>query len=323
MTQPFSLIQHELEEVETEIRRNISSEVSLIPEIGEHLLFSGGKRFRPALLILCSRLLSTKSSKESISLAGMIELIHTATLLHDDVVDSADLRRGVESANTRWGNGASILVGDFLFSQASSIMVSVGDMRIIGTIALTTKKMSEGEMFQLSLEGTLNISEDEYLTLINNKTAVLIASACKIGAILENAKSDIEEKLRTFGEKLGMAFQIVDDVLDFSSDSKEIGKPVGKDLTEQKATLPLIFALLKMDKQERSKTEKIFLTDTKSKEDINYIVDLVTKYGGIEYSMNKAKEFIESAKEKLNDFPDSDEKQALLHLSDFVIERKT
>jgi len=323
MTQPFSLIQRELEEVESEIRRNISSEIKLIPEIGEHLLFSGGKRFRPSLLILCSRLFSTKNSEKSISLAGVIELIHTATLLHDDVVDSADLRRGVESANTRWGNEASILVGDFLFSQAFAIMTSVGDLRILDTIAITTKKMSEGEMFQISLENTLNITEDEYLTLINNKTAILIASACKIGAILESAESEIEEKLRTFGEGLGMAFQIVDDILDFSSDSKEIGKPVGKDLTEQKATLPLIFALLKMDKSERSKTKKIFFADIKSKDDINYIADLVKKYGGIEYSMNKAKDFIESAKEKLNDFPESDEKRALLHLADFVIERRT
>ncbi len=322
MTKPFSLIQSQLEEVEAEIRRNIDSEVNLIPEIVKHILFSGGKRFRPALLILCSRLFNNENKSKSISLAGVIELVHTATLLHDDVVDSADLRRGVESANTLWGNQASILVGDFLLSQAFSMMVKVGDLRILDIVAFATRKMTEGEVFQISLEDALNITEDQYLMLINNKTAVLIASACRIGALLGGTIKSNEEKLAKFGEGVGMAFQIVDDVLDFSSDLKEVGKPVGNDLAEQKATLPLIFSLLKMSDEERMKTEEIFFTDDKSEDDFNYIFNIVKQHGGIEYSMNKARSFIDDAKKELIDFPDSEEKQALLMLADYVIERR-
>ena len=322
MAKPFSLIQSELEEVEAEIRRNIDSEVNLIPEIVKHILFSGGKRFRPALLILCSRLFNNENSRKSISLAGVIELVHTATLLHDDVVDSADLRRGVESANTLWGNQASILVGDFLLSQAFSMMVKVGDLRVLDIIAFATRKMTEGEVFQISLENALNITEDQYFMLINNKTAVLIASACRIGALLGGTEKSDEEKLAKFGEGVGMAFQIVDDVLDYSSDLKEVGKPVGNDLEEQKATLPLIFSLLKMSDEERSKTERVFFTDEKSEDDFNYIFGIVKQHGGIEYSMNKARSFIEDAKKELTDFPDSEEKRALLMLADYVIERR-
>lgn len=323
MTQPFSLIQNELEEVEAEIRRNISSEVNLIPEIGKHILFSGGKRFRPALLILSSKLFSSENNKKSISLAGVIELVHTATLLHDDVVDSADLRRGVESANILWGNQTSILVGDFLISQAFIMMVVVGDLKILDIIASTTRKMTEGEVFQLSLNNALRITEEQYLKLIKNKTAVLIASACRIGALLGNAEKESVEKLEKFGEGLGMAFQIVDDILDFSSELEEVGKPVGKDLAEQKATLPLIFSLIRMDKEEKRRTEEIFISDSKSEKDFRYVADLVKKHGGIEYAMNKARDFIKDAKEELIEFPDSEEKSALLQLADFVIERKT
>jgi octaprenyl-diphosphate synthase len=322
MTQPFSLIQSELEEVEAEIRRNISSEVNLIPEIGKHILFSGGKRFRPALLILSSKLFSSKNSKKSISLAGVVELVHTATLLHDDVVDSADLRRGVESANILWGNQTSILVGDFLISQAFSMMVAVGNLTILDIISSTTRKMTEGEVFQLSLQNALTITEEQYLKLIKNKTAVLIASACRIGALLGNAEEESVGKLEKFGDGLGMAFQIVDDILDFSSELEEVGKPVGKDLAEQKATLPLISSLPRMDGGERKRTEEIFVSETKSKEDFRYVADLVKKRGGIEYAMNRARDFIEDAKENLVEFPDSEEKSALLKLADFVIERK-
>ncbi|MBN1572453.1 MAG: polyprenyl synthetase family protein [Deltaproteobacteria bacterium] len=322
MTKPFALIQSELEEVEAEIRRNIYSEVNLIPEIVKHIMFSGGKRFRPALLILCSRLFKNENNRKSISLAGVIELVHTATLLHDDVVDSAELRRGVESANILWGNQTSILVGDFLISQAFSMMVEVGDLRILDIVSLTTKKMTEGEMFQIALENALNITEEQYLKLIHNKTAVLIASACRIGALLGGTEKSNEEKLAKFGEGVGMAFQIVDDVLDYSSDLKEVGKPVGNDLAEQKATLPLIFSLLKMSDGERDKTAEIFFADKKSEEDFSYIFGIVKQHGGIEYSMKKAKSFTESAKEELVDFPDSEEKQALFDLADYVIERR-
>jgi octaprenyl-diphosphate synthase len=322
MTKPFALIQVELEEVEAEIGRNIHSEVNLIPEIVKHIMFSGGKRFRPALLILCSRLFGTENSGKAISLAGVIELVHTATLLHDDVVDSAELRRGVESANILWGNQTSILVGDFLISQAFSMMVEVGDLGILDIVSLTTKKMTEGEMFQIALENSLNITEKQYLKLIHDKTAVLIASACRIGALLGGTDKSSEDRLAKFGEGVGMAFQIVDDVLDYSSDLKEVGKPVGNDLMEKKATLPLIFSLMKMSDEEKGKTEEIFFSDKKSEEDFNYIFGMVKKYGGIEYSIKKAGAFIDEAKVELEHLPDSEEKRALLELADYVIERR-
>jgi octaprenyl-diphosphate synthase len=320
MVKPFSLIKEELKNVESEIQKSIVSDVTLIPEIGKHIFFSGGKRFRPALMILCSRLFQ-KNSQECVHLAGVIELIHTATLLHDDVVDAADLRRGVESANTIWGNEASILVGDFLFSQAFRTMVAVGNLEILEILALTTKKMSEGEMFQLSLGKSISIKEDDYMRLIYNKTAVLIASACQIGAILGNAEEKEREKLIRYGEGIGIAFQLVDDTLDYYANSQKIGKPVGNDLAEKKATLPLISALKRMSDAERTEVERIFYADTKTTEDFEYVKDLITQNGGLDYTLQKAREFSEKAKTELTSFPPSKEKQALQDMADYVVER--
>jgi octaprenyl-diphosphate synthase len=320
MDKPFILIEKELREVEFEIRRNINSEVNLIPEIGSHIFFSGGKRFRPALLILCSKLVGN-NSKNCIPIAGVIELIHTATLLHDDVVDRAELRRGVESANTIWGNQASILVGDFLLSQAFSIMIKEGDLRILEILAQTTKKMTEGEMFQLSLENSIDVTEQDYMSLIYSKTAVLISSTCLIGALMGGAKKTEEERLVKFGDKLGMAFQLVDDILDYTSNPKKIGKPIGNDLEEQKATLPLLYSLKKMNAKDRKAIENIFYADSKSEEDFHYVTRLIKEHGGLEYTLKRAREFSEDAKKYLEDFPDSDEKEALFDIADYVIER--
>ncbi len=231
MTTPFALIHEDLKRVESEILKYISSDVTLIPEIGKHIFLSGGKRFRPALLILCCRLFKPGDTR-CFMLAGSIELIHTATLLHDDVVDRADIRRGKRSVNALWGNEASILVGDFLFSQAILIGIQTGNVRFLEILTDATKKMSEGEVFGLTLGQSIDISEAQYMRLIDNKTATLISAACRIGAVLGGAGPEQEEQLAKFGRDLGTAFQLVDDVLDYSSRPEQIFKPVGGDLDE-------------------------------------------------------------------------------------------
>ncbi len=320
MTTPFALIHDDLRQVESEIVKNISSDVSLIPEIGRHICFSGGKRFRPALLILCSRLFKPGDTR-CIALAGSIELIHTATLLHDDVVDRADVRRGRQSVNALWGNGASILVGDFLFSQAILVGIRSGDVRFLEILTDATKKMSEGEVFGLSLGRNIEISEAQYMRLINSKTATLISAACRIGAVLGGADPRLEEELAEFGQGIGIAFQLVDDILDYSSRPEQIGKPVGGDLDEQKATLPLIHALKQADGAGRAKVEEIFRKEKKGEEDFRFILEFIKNKGGIAYTHAMAGQFIRDAKARLDAFADSDEKTALLELADYVITR--
>jgi len=320
MTTPFALIHEDLKQVESEILKSISSDVGLIPEIGEHIFFSGGKRFRPALLILCCRLFKPGDTR-CITLAGSIELIHTATLLHDDVVDRADIRRGKQSVNALWGSAASILVGDFLFSQAVLIGIRAGDIRFLEILTDATKKMSEGEVFGLTLGHSLDISEAQYMRLIDNKTATLISAACRIGAVLGGAVPGQEEQLAKFGQDLGTAFQLVDDVLDYSSKPEQIGKPVGGDFDEQKATLPLIHAVLKTGGAELQEVQRLFHKEKKDKEDFRAILKFITEGGGITYTLDKAGEFIRRAKGRLDDFPDSAEKRALLELADYVIMR--
>lgn len=320
MTTPFALIHEDLKQVESEILASISSDVNLIPEIGKHIFFSGGKRFRPALLILCCRLFKPGDTR-CITLAGSIEMIHTATLLHDDVVDRADVRRGKRSVNVVWGNEASILVGDFLFSQAILTALGTGNVRFLEILTDATKRMSEGEVFGLSLGHNLDISEAQYMRLITNKTATLISAACRIGAVVGGAGPREEERLAGFGQDLGTAFQLVDDVLDYASKPDQIGKPVGGDLDEQKATLPLIHVLGKIDGDRRKEVEKRFRKEKKDTKDFRYVLDLITDEGGIAYTLERAGQFIHDAKSRLDDLPGSDEKRALMELADYVITR--
>jgi octaprenyl-diphosphate synthase len=320
MTTPFALIHEDLKQVESEILKSISSDVSLIPEIGKHIFFSGGKRFRPALLILCCRLFRPGDTR-CITLAGSIELIHTATLLHDDVVDRADIRRGKRSVNVVWGNEASILVGDFLFSQAVLVGIRTGTIRFLEILTDATKSMSEGEIFGLSLGRSLDINEAQYMRLITKKTATLISAACRIGAVLGGAVPHEEEQLAKFGEDLGTAFQLVDDVLDYVSRPDRIGKPVGGDLDEQKATLPLIHVLGKLGQAQKGVVDRRFHKEKKDEQDFQYFLKLITDEGGIAYTLDKAGQFIRNAKGRLDGFPDSAEKRALMELADYVITR--
>ncbi len=246
----FSVYKKDLQEVEQYLNKYITSDVKLIPEVSHHLIGSGGKRFRPLLLLICAGLCGYKGNNR-FPMAAVMEFIHTATLLHDDVIDQAIIRRGKTSANNIWGNAASVLVGDFLYSKSFTLMTEIGNIAILKLMSEVTNVMSEGEVFQLMKCGDVKMTEEEYLTIIEKKTAVLISAACACGAILGSASEEQISALTQFGRNIGMAFQITDDTLDYMAKEKEFGKSIGKDLEEGKITLPLIYALKQCTAKER------------------------------------------------------------------------
>ncbi|MDD5712878.1 MAG: polyprenyl synthetase family protein, partial [Smithellaceae bacterium] len=247
--------------------------------------------------------------------------IHTATLLHDDVVDEADLRRGRTAARNIWGNAATVLVGDFLLSRSFLMMAEVGEMAVMNLMATTTGTMSEGEVFQLIKRGDAGLTEKAYLSIVEKKTAILISAACAIGGILGKANARQIEALTHFGMRIGSAFQITDDTLDYTAQEDEFGKSIGKDLDEGKITLPLIHALKKCTSAERAMIKKtIAEPDEKS---IEKIKDLIARYGGIDYALTKARGYVEDGKDYLSSFPESPARDSLLTIADYIIARKT
>jgi len=317
----FDLIERDLKKVDLEFRRNLRSSVPIISTIGEHLLFSGGKRFRPILLLLASRLCGYTGDGH-ISMASLVEFIHTATLLHDDVVDGAKLRRGSESANSRWGNEASVLVGDFLFTKSFSLMVEHGNQEILQTISRATTQMAEGELDELIHTNDLSTREEDYLSIISRKTASLISAATHVGAILGKVPENEERALVHFGLDLGIAFQLIDDKLDYTSNEEEFGKKIGIDLQDGKITLPLIAALRECTVAERNLIAEAVESDPITKEAFFEVVEIIERYEGVCYTWEKAKAYVEKAKAHLGLFPDSREKQALSDVADYVLERK-
>lgn len=317
----IEVIGEDLERVDQEFRKNLNSEVSIISTIGEHLLFSGGKRFRPILLLLSSKLCGYKGDRH-ISMASLIEFIHTATLLHDDVVDKAELRRGVLSANSIWGNDACVLVGDFLFTKSFSLMVENGDWKILKAISTATTLMAEGEIEELVRTNDLSMTEDRYLSIIFKKTASLISAATHIGAILGKVSIEKELALYEFGKNVGMAFQLIDDKLDYTSNEEEFGKKIGIDLQEGKITLPLIITYGRCNEDEKAFIQNVIQSESIKKEDFLKVVGIIERYDGISETWLRAKQYIEDAKRHLQSFPDSKEKHALMILADYVLERR-
>jgi octaprenyl-diphosphate synthase len=315
------LVEDDLQRVEAEFKKNLSSDVTLISKIGEHLLGSGGKRFRPMILILSSKLCGYEGDRH-IPLANIIEYIHTASLLHDDVVDDAELRRGNVSANALWGSEASVLVGDFLFSKSFSLMVRDGDIRILQAISDASTQLAEGEIQELIKTSDLSLSEEDYVSIIHRKTAALISATCRIGAILGGVGPEKETSMATFGLNLGIAFQLVDDTLDYVSHEKEFGKTIGIDLKDGKVTLPLIHTIKRCTREERTKLEEAFFSDSITHREFGLVAGLIDKYGGTDFTIARAKDFVEKAKHELVDFNPSDAKTAILALADYVIERK-
>ncbi len=316
------LVEHDLKRVEAEFKKNLDSDVRLISQIGEHLLLSGGKRFRPMILILSAKLCGYEGNRY-VPLASIIEFIHTASLLHDDVVDDAELRRGNASANTLWGSEASVLVGDFLFSKSFSLMVRDGDIRILRIISDAATQLAEGEMQELIKTSDLSLAEDGYISIITRKTAALISAASRIGAILGGVSPEKEASMGDFGLNLGIAFQLVDDTLDYISDENEFGKTIGIDLKDGKVTLPLIHTLRKCTPGERRELESVFFSDTIEHQDFVLVVEMIDRYGAIDYTIDRAKDFVQEAKDCLVSFDPCDAKTAILALADYVVERRS
>lgn len=318
MQKALSLIGEDLKLVEEQFKKDLASNVSLIQKVGEYVLASGGKRIRPALLILSSKLCGYTGSRH-IHLASVIEFIHTATLLHDDVVDSATMRRGIASANTLWGNSASVLIGDFLFSKSFTIMVADGDLNVLRVLSDATTFIAEGEVMQLLGTSDLEMTEKRYIEVVKAKTAVLLAAACQAGAILGGVSAEEEDSLRSYGMELGIAFQLMDDVLDYTAKEEEFGKSIGHDLEEGKITLPLIHTLNNCTPAEREVIAEVVEKEELSDDDFKRVFTLVDQYGGIDYTVAAARQRVAACKQFLAAFPDSIEKEALLELAEYVV----
>lgn len=320
MNKSLSLMRDDLAQVELRFRVYLESDVPLIRKVGEYVLSSGGKRIRPMLLLLSARM-SGYSGDQHIALASVVEFIHTATLLHDDVVDAAVLRRGNASANTVWGNEVSVLVGDFLFAKSFAVMVQTGDLRVLEIFSDATTKMAEGEVLQLIGAGDVAMDEDRYMTVIRTKTAVLIAAACRCGGFLGGATPEQDQALQNFGMDLGVAFQLMDDALDYVADETDFGKASCHDLEEGKVTLPLIHTLRSCTDEERGAIAAVLEREELTAVDRALVTGLISRYDGILYTRARASRMVESAKSTLAVFPESPAKEALCELADFVVQR--
>ncbi len=312
----YGHVKKDLKNIENELKKNLNPNFKLVSDIAEHIIFSEGKRLRPLLMVLCARLCGYKGEKaEKFSI--IFEYLHTATLLHDDVVDGAEIRRGKKVANMIWNAPAAVLTGDFLLARSLSIAYEMGNIEVIAIIADITEKMAQGEIEQLAKKNNM-ITEEEYKKIIEYKTASLIAGSCKTGAVAAAAPEYMENALYLFGYNLGMAFQIVDDFLDYTSKSSLLGKESGADFKEGKLTLPIIHAFAIADSDDAKKLKSLF----DEKEDIKAVLDILTKYGSIEYTLDSGKEYIQKAKDSLSVFENSKEKEILIMIADYVLERK-
>ncbi len=314
------LFEKDLEYVNEEIKKSLDSPISFIGKVASYLIESGGKRFRPLVLVLSSRAFGYTDSR-MFSIASTLEFIHTATLLHDDVVDYAELRRGQPTANILWGNEATVLVGDFLLARSFLKLVQDGDLEILDCVSKATTKMAEGEILQLLKTNEPKTTEEEYLDVVYSKTAVLISAAAEIGAILGGGNREEKIRMREFGKNLGIAFQIVDDTIDYLVDDQTMGKTRGQDFYDGKVTLPFIYAYSMADNNEKIYLEELFLKDEKSKDDFEKIFDHLSRVNAFEESFKRAKEFARLAKENV-DFIKEPYREYLLALVDYTIERK-
>ncbi len=310
----------ELQAIEAAIAAEIDSPVALIHEMGEFIAGAGGKRLRPILLLMGARLAGYRGPR-AIRMGCVVELLHTATLIHDDVVDQAPLRRGRPSANARWGDDASVLVGDHLYSKSFALMVQDGDARVLDTLARATVSMTEAEVFQLERKRNGTISEADYLRIITQKTASFMSACCRIGALLGRSDPEQVEGLTRYGLDIGIAFQISDDSLDFVADQARLGKAVGADLREGKRTLPLIAMLSRATRPDRERVQALLKDGALGPAEVDEIRRLVVKYEGVDYALERAHAYAQSAKEALRPFKDGEDKETLALVADFVVDR--
>ena len=314
------LIADDLERVEALVRANFQSDAPMVPIIGDYIFSGGGKRFRPILVLLSSRLCGYRGDR-SITHACVVEFLHTATLLHDDVVDGAEKRRGLLSANAKYGNEMSVLVGDFLLARSVLMTTRDGSLKLLELLSDTVALMSEGEILQLVNVRNPALSEDEYLKVIHRKTAALIAASCMIGSVLADAGEEKEQALWRFGEKVGMAFQLIDDVLDFTADESRLGKAVGTDLREGNATLPVILLLQQASRSERHELGEMLGAAHVGSEQIEHVLALMRRYGTLDSTVERARAFIQDAHRELRCFEPSPYLDALKAVADYVVTR--
>lgn len=311
-------VQPDLRAVDQLIRDRLHSDVVLIRQLGEHIIASGGKRLRPALVLLSARALNAAEPGQ-IQLAAIIEFIHTATLLHDDVVDHSTLRRGTPTANALWGNEASVLTGDFLYSRSFELMVELAQMPVLEVLARTTNLIAEGEVLQLMHSHDPGITEATYDQVIDRKTAILFEAATRASALLAKATDNQVDALARYGRELGRAFQLIDDCLDYQSDSAKTGKELGDDLAEGKVTLPLIIAMQRCGSEDRERIAQAISAG--GRDELQRIISVIDATGAITYTSRRAQTCAQSAKQAIGDLASSPAKTALLQLADFAVSR--
>jgi len=300
------------------IIKRLASDVPLVEKIAQYIIESGGKRLRPLLVLLASQAAGYQKD-DHLKLAAVIEFLHTATLLHDDVVDTSDMRRGRSTANAKWGNAPSVLVGDFLYARAFEMMVELQSLPIMNVLSHATAVIAEGEVMQLMNVKNPDLSEDQYMVVIHNKTAMLFEAASHTGALLAGASREQENALKDYGKHLGLAFQLVDDVLDYQGDAETMGKNVGDDLAEGKTTLPLIYAMANGSEAERQLIRQAIRKG--GLDDLPKVLDIVKASGAIEYTMTKAKEQAQIARDLLTCLPGSEHRKALELLTEVAVAR--
>ncbi|MFA5121290.1 polyprenyl synthetase family protein [Zavarzinia sp.] len=316
----LALVGDDFRKVDAEIRTRMVSDVPLIPELAAHIIASGGKRLRPLLLIAAARLCGYVGERH-VRLAACVEFIHTATLLHDDVVDESALRRGKATANIVWGNQASVLVGDFLFSRSFQLMTQDGSLSVLSILSEASAIIAEGEVMQLTTANNLATTEDDYLKVIAAKTAALFAAATRVGAVVAGRPEREEAALADFGRWLGVAFQLVDDALDYQADEATLGKTVGDDFREGKITLPVILAFQRGDGAEQAFWRRCVEAREQTEEDLARAIRLMQRHDTLTETLERARTYGDKARAALSIFPDNDYRRALEGVIDFCIER--
>jgi len=317
----YSNIKADLADIEKELSENLNPLLDLVSKTASHILFSGGKRLRPILTVLSARLCGY-SDHFAKKISTVFEYLHAATLLHDDLVDGATVRRGSPVAHSIWGNSTAVLVGDFLLARALSIASETGRPKVIKIISQITENMSQGEIHQLMRKGNIDLSESEYLEIITRKTAVLIQGSCRVGAILAKASEKDEKALSDYGFNLGLAFQMADDLLDYTANPVSLGKEIGADLKEGKLTLPVIRALGVANPKDQSQMKAIIRNEQFSAEEFRILVDMLNQYDGIQYTRKLAVEKIDAAKAALSVFQPTEIRNLLNDIADYALERE-
>lgn len=316
----LAAVEDDLNEIEKALCDNLNPYLDLVSDVAGHLLFSGGKRLRPLMMVLSARICGYTGNYEK-TFSTALEYLHTATLLHDDLVDGATLRRGKQVANAAWGNSIAVLVGDYLLARALSISAGTGRLKVIQVLAELTENMSQGEVHQLMRKGDITLAEDEYLEVIRRKTAMLFEAACRVSAIIADAPVEKENALAEYGYNLGIAFQMADDLFDYTLTTSDFGKEVGADLREGKLTLPVIFALNQAPSGDKDLMIKIIKDREFTVHDFKTLIELLDKHGGLTYTKKVAADYIHKSKNALSIFESSQTKDIMLDLADYALAR--